>query len=108
MKIKKGDFVVVTTGKDKGKKGNVIRAIPTEDRVVIEKVNLITKHQKARGKASGGRIQYEAPIHASNVKVICPETKKSTRVGYQVGKDGKKYRIAKVSGANIEKSFVKS
>ncbi len=108
MKIKKGDNVVVITGKDKGKKGSVIRAIPTKNRIVVEKVNLVTKHQKARGKAPGGRIQFEAPIDSSNVKIICPDSKKSTRVGYQVGKDGTKYRISKVSGANIEKSFVKS
>lgn len=108
MKIKKGDHVVVTTGKDKGKKGTVIESFPSENRIKVEKVNLVTKHQKTRGKVSGGRIQFEAPIDASNVKIICPETKKSSRVGYQVGKDGKKYRIAKVSGTNIEKSFVKS
>jgi len=108
MKIKKGDHVVVITGKDKGKKGNVIRAFPAENRILVEKVNLVTKHQKAKGKAPGGRIQFEAPIHVSNVKIICPETKKSSRIGYKVGKDGKKIRIAKVSGANIETSFVTS
>lgn len=108
MKIKKGDNVAITTGKDKGKKGTVIRAIPSEGKIVVEKVNLITKHQKERGKQPGGRIQTEAPIDASNVKVICPETNKSSRVGYQVAKDGKKYRIAKKSGVNVEKSFVKT
>ncbi len=108
MKIKKGDSVVITTGKDKGKKGDVLRVNAKENRIVVEKVNLVTKHQKARGKAPGGRIQFEAPIDASNVKIICPETKKSSRVGYHVGKDKKKYRIAKTSGVNIEKTFVKS
>lgn len=108
MKIKKGDHVVVITGKDKGKKGNVIRALPAENRIVVEKVNIMIKHQKARGKASGGRIEMEAPIDASNVKIICPETKKSSRIGYTLGKDKKKLRIAKISGANIETSFVKS
>ncbi len=108
MKIKKGDTVAIITGKDKGKKGTVIRAIPSEGKIVVEKVGLITRHQKERGKQPGGRIQYEAPIDASNVKVICPETGKSSRVGYQVGKDGKKYRVAKTSGVNIEKTFTKS
>lgn len=108
MKIKKGDSVVVITGKDKGKKGLVIRAIPTEGKIVVEKVNICIRHRKERGKAPGGRIEFEAPIDASNVKIICPETKKSSRVGYQRGKDGQKYRIAKVSSVNIEKTFVKS
>ncbi len=108
MKIKKGDTVAIITGKDKGKKGTVIRAIPNEGKIVVEKVALVTRHQKERGKQPGGRIQLESAIDASNVKIICPETGKSSRVGYQVGKDGKKYRIAKKSGVNIEKSFVKS
>ncbi|QQS58780.1 50S ribosomal protein L24 [Candidatus Peregrinibacteria bacterium] len=108
MKIKKGDHVVIITGKDKGKKGNVIRTIPSEERIVVEKVNLCTKHQKRDQKSPGGKIQFEAPIHVSNVKIICPETKKSSRVRYERGKDGKKYRIAQISGVNIERPFVKS
>jgi ribosomal protein L24, bacterial/organelle len=104
MKVKKGDTVVVITGKDKGKKGTVIRAIPTENRIVVEKVNLMTRHQKERGKQPGGRIQTEAPIAVSNVKVICPETGKSTRVGYQRTTDGKKFRIGKKTDASLEKA----
>lgn len=108
MKIKKGDYVVIITGKDKGKKGNVIRTLPSEEKIVVEKANLCTKHQKGDQRNPGGKIQFEAPFHVSNVKIICPETKKSSRVCYERGKDGKKYRIAKVSGVNIEHPFVKS
>ena len=108
MKVKKGDTVVVITGKDKGKKGTVMRAIPIKNRIVVEKVNIITRHQKERGKQPGGRIQTEAPIDVSNVKVICPESGKSTRVGYQRTNDGKKFRIGKKTDSNLEKSFVKS
>ncbi len=106
MKIKTGDHVVVTTGKDKGKKGKVIRAIPREDRIVIERIALVKKHQKPSGKKTGGIIEVEAPIHVSNVKIICPKTGKSSRVGYEV-KDGKKMRVAKISSAPIETLFVK-
>lgn len=108
MKIKKGDLIVVITGKDKGKKGTVMRALPDEGKIVVEKVNLCTKHQKARRNLPAGKVEFEAPIDASNVKVICPETKKSTRVGYQLGEGVKKTRVAKASGVSLEKPFVKS
>ncbi len=85
-----------------------MRVIPETERAIVESVNMGTRHVKAKGKAQGGRVQTENPIHLSNLKVICPETKKSTRVGFETGKDGKKYRVAKVSGTNIEKAFVKS
>ena len=108
MKIKKGDNVVVTRGKDRGKKGTVVRALPEKDRIVVEGVALCTKHQKEQGGKAGGRIQFEQSIHVSNVKIICPESKESTRVVYQRGKDGKKYRVAKCSGVTIDTPFVKS
>jgi large subunit ribosomal protein L24 len=114
MKVKKGDDVVVIGGKDRGKKGKVIRVVcgkrgkgNIEDKVVVEKVNLLTKYEKSK-KGGGQKVQFEAPVSASKVKLICPETGKSTRVGYQIDKNGKKYRVAKVSGVNIEKPFVRS
>lgn len=106
MKIKTGDNVVVITGKDKGKKGKVLRAVPSENRIVVEKVGLVKKHQKAGGKSPGGIIEVESAIHASNVKIICPKTGKSSRVGYEV-KNKKKTRVAKISNAPIETPFVK-
>ena len=107
MKIKKNDFVVVTCGKDRGKKGLVIRSIPKERKVVVEKINLLTKHIKKTDKSPGGRIQFEAPISVSNVKIICPECKKSVRVAYEIPQKGKKYRVCKKCNVNLEKPFSK-
>lgn len=98
MKIHKGDTVIVITGKDKGKKGKVLKAYPADNAVVVEKVNIITKHQKRRGETAGQILKYEAPIDASNVMLVCPETGKPTRVGYRT-ENGAKVRIAKKSGA---------
>ncbi|MBF0709917.1 MULTISPECIES: 50S ribosomal protein L24 [unclassified Gemella] len=101
MFIKKGDKVVVITGKDKGKVGIVKEALPKEDRVVVEGVNIVKKHTKSSQEApQGGRIEFEAPVHVSNVMLQDPETGKPTRVGFEV-KDGKKVRISKKSGKEI-------
>ena len=101
MFIKKGDKVVVITGKDKGKVGIVKEALPKKDRVVVEGVNIVKKHTKSSQDApQGGRIEFEAPIHVSNVMLQDPETGKPTRVGFEV-KDGKKVRISKKSGKEI-------
>lgn len=101
MFIKKGDKVVVITGKDKGKVGTVIEAQPKNDRVVVEGVNFVKKHTKASQEApQGGVVEFEAPIHVSNVALQDPETGKPTRVGFEV-KDGKKVRISKKSGKEI-------
>lgn len=101
MFIKKGDKVVVITGKDKGKVGIVKEALPKKDRVVVEGVNIVKKHTKASQEApQGGRVEFEAPIHVSNVMLQDPETGKPTRVGFEV-KDGKKVRISKKSGKEI-------
>ena len=90
MFIKKGDKVVVITGKDKGKVGIVKKALPKKDQVVVEGVNIVKKHTKSSQDApQGGRIEFEAPIHVSNVMLQDPETKKPTRVGFEI-KDGKK------------------
>ena len=101
MFIKKGDKVVVMTGKDKGKVGIVKKALPKKDQVVVEGVNIVKKHTKSSQDApQGGRIEFEAPIHVSNVMLQDPETKKPTRVGFEI-KDGKKVRISKKSGKQI-------
>ncbi|MBI5414324.1 50S ribosomal protein L24 [Candidatus Peregrinibacteria bacterium] len=108
MRVKVGDTVMVITGKDKGKKGKIIRVFPKADRVVVEKMNIVTKHVKKNRDKAGERIEKEAPIHVSNVMVMCPETKKPTRVRYEIPKKGRKFRVAVRSGANLEKPFVKS
>lgn len=101
LKLKKGDQVVVITGKDKGKKGEITKVLPDENRVVVSGVNLATKHKKPSPMSAGGLEKVEASIHASNVALADPKTGKATRVGYQVLKDGKKVRVAKKSGETI-------
>ncbi len=83
MKIKKGDTVLVISGKDKGKTGKVLKAFPREFRVIVENVNLRKKHMRRRGpQHQGGIIEFPAPVHVSNLKLICPKCKNPTRVGY--------------------------
>jgi large subunit ribosomal protein L24 len=101
MKLKKGDQVVVLTGKDKGKKGEILTAIPSENRVIVAGVNVVKKHTKPTQLSAGGIEDKELSIHASNVALVDPKKGKATRVGYQVGKDGKKARIAKASGEKL-------
>ncbi|MDO5634537.1 MAG: 50S ribosomal protein L24 [Micrococcus sp.] len=111
-KIKKDDLVQVIAGKDKGKQGKVLRVFPTQDRVLVEGVNRVTKHLRAgqnnNGSTEGGLQVVEAPVHISNVAVVDPETKKPTRVGYRfetIEKDGEsktvKVRFAKASGKEL-------
>ncbi len=101
LKIKKGDQVVVITGKDKGKKGEVTKVLPAENRIVVAGVNQMTKHRKPSQFAAGGIEKIEASIHVSNVALADPKTGKATRVGYQTLKDGKKVRVARKSGETI-------
>ncbi|CCQ93739.1 ribosomal protein L24 (BL23) [[Clostridium] ultunense Esp] len=104
LHVKKGDQVMVITGKDKGKKGRVIAAYPKENRVLVEGVNLVKKHQKPNpSNPQGGIITKEAPIHVSNVMPIDPKTGLPTRVGYRILEDGTKVRIAKRSGEVLDK-----
>ena len=101
MRVKKGDTVVVIAGKDKGKKGTVVKVMPKTNRVIVEGVNVITKHQKPSAmNPQGGIINKEAPIHISNVMPLDPETGKGTRVRFEV-KDGKKVRVSVKSGKEI-------
>ena len=102
LKIKKGDKVTVTTGKDKGKQGEVIRMIPTENRAVVRGVNLAKRHQKQTAAQEGGIVTKEMPIHVSNLALRDPKDGKPTRVGYKILADGKKVRVAKRSGEVID------
>ncbi len=101
MKIKKGDQVIVIAGKDKGKKGEVVSALPAQQRVVVKGVNVVKKHQRPTQTDAGGIQEKELSIHVSNVALADPKGGKATRVGYKVTKDGKKTRIAKKSGETI-------
>lgn len=103
MRIKKGDTVVVVAGKDKGKKGKVIQAMPAESRVIVENVNMVTKHKKPSQKVQqGGIVHQEAPINVSNVMILDPKEKVATRIGYKVLENGKKVRVAKKSGEVLD------
>ncbi len=101
MKIKKGDTVVVITGKERNKTGEVIRVLHKSNRVVVKDLNKVVRHVRKSKTQAGQRVSFEAPIHASNVMLLDPKTKKGTRVGYKVSKDGKKERIAKKSNTVI-------
>ncbi|MGV6803899.1 MAG: 50S ribosomal protein L24 [Ruegeria sp.] len=96
-KIKKGDKVVITAGRDKGAEGEVLRVIPSENRVVVSGVNIIKRHTRPSQTTGGGIISREAPLHISNVAIADPKDGKPTRVGFEV-RDGSKVRIAKRSG----------
>ena len=101
QKIRKGDKVVVLTGKDKGRSGEVLRVMPKDDKAVVRGVNIIRRHQKQSQSQEGGIISKEAPIHLSNIAIADPKDGKPTRVGFKVEKDGKKVRVAKRSGATL-------
>ena len=97
VKIKKGDQVVVITGRDKGKKGEVLEVLRAESRVRVQGVNMVKRHRRATQNDAGGIISMEAPLHVSNVAHLDPESGAATRVGFEV-KDGNKVRVAKRSG----------
>ena len=98
MKIKKGDKVIVITGKDKGKTGEVTKAMPKENKVIVSGINLAKRHQKPSQENAGGVISKEMPIHVSNVALVDPKSGKATRVAIRVEKGGRKVRVAKRSG----------
>ena len=101
LNVKKGDTVVVIAGKDKGKKGKILAAMPKTGRVMVEGVAMITRHTRAVGTTPGGRIVREGTINASNVMLICPKCDKATRVAH-LFKDGVKVRACKKCGAAID------
>lgn len=106
MRIKKGDKVVVISGDDKGVQGEVIRVIPKDNRVVVSGVNIVKKHQRprqgGRSQVQGGIIEFEAPIHISNVMLVDPKSNEPTRVNVRRGDDGKRIRVAKKSGTDLD------
>ncbi len=101
MRIKKGDTVEVITGKDRGKRGTVTQVFPREERVVVDGVNIVTKHIKPRAGKKGERVQFPGKIHVSNVMLVCPHTDKPTRIGYKVTDGGQKVRVSKRSGKEL-------
>ncbi len=105
LKIKKGDEVLVIAGKDRGKRGKVLRVDAERQRVVVEGVNFVKRHTRPNPSKNiqGGIVEREAPIHVSNLLVISPESGRPSRVGYQILDDGRKVRVAKVDGAILDR-----
>lgn len=102
LKIKKGDKVVVTTGRDKGKTGDVIAIFPKENKALVQGVNMVKRHQKQTPQNQGGIINREARIEISNLAIADPKDGKATRVGFRINDDGTKVRVAKRSGEVID------
>src|SRR5260370_7823433 len=103
MKVKKGDNVVVRSGRGKGKRGEVLRVLPVERRLIVQGVHVARRHTKARMGDPGGIVDKELTIHVSNVAHIDPQSGKPTRVGYKTLEDGRKVRIARRSGEVLDK-----
>lgn len=103
LKVKKGDEVIVITGKYKGKKGTILKVFPSENKIIVSGVNLVKKHTKPNQMREGGIITKELPIHISNVAHIDPKTGNSTKVSFKILEDGSKVRVAKKSGEIIGK-----
>ena len=101
-KIKKGDKVVVLTGRDKGKSGEVVQVLPKETRAIVRGVNLVKRHTRQTAQTEGGIISKEAAIQLSNIAIVDPKDGKPTRVGFKVLEDGRKVRFAKRSGDLID------
>tara|TARA_B000000475_G_scaffold209121_1_gene171144 strand:+ start:254 stop:571 length:318 start_codon:yes stop_codon:yes gene_type:complete len=101
IKLKKGDEVIVLSGKDKGKTGKIVRVMPDIRKVIVADVNKYKKHQKPGNNEPGGIIEKDMPLHVSNVAFYDPSSKKGVRVGYTFDKDNKKMRINKKSGKEI-------
>lgn len=108
MKLKVGDKVVVITGKHKGKTGEIMKLIRKDGKAVVKGVNLMTRHIKAAQGRPGQKVQFEAPLDASNLMALCPKTNKRTRIGYRTDKDGKKERYAKVSQETLDTKAAKN
>ncbi|MBQ7105244.1 MAG: 50S ribosomal protein L24 [Bacilli bacterium] len=102
MNFKVGDKVVVIAGSSKGKEGKITKVLRNENRVIVEGCNIVKKHNKGNAQQTGGILEVEAPIHASNVMIVDPKTKKPTRIGHTIDKNNKKIRIAKKSGEKID------
>ncbi|WP_084418364.1 50S ribosomal protein L24 [Henriciella litoralis] len=101
-KVKKGDRVIVIAGRNKGAKGEVLKVLPSENRVVVQGVNVVKRHQRPSQMDPGGIKTFEAPIHVSNVSLVDPRDGKAVRVGFKVDEHGRKTRYAKRSGESID------
>ena len=101
-RIRKGDNVIVVTGRDKGKRGSVLKAMPSEGRLIVQGVNVVKRHTRQTQTQTGGIVEKEAPIHVSNVALLDPASDKPTRVGFRRLEDGRKVRYAKASGELID------
>lgn len=101
-KVRKGDKVIVLTGRDKGKTGDIVKAIPETGKIIIQGINKVRRHQRPSGTEAGGIIEKEAPIHHSNVAIVDPKENVATRVGFRLLDDGTKVRFAKRSGEVID------
>jgi large subunit ribosomal protein L24 len=106
QRIKKGDTVEVIAGKDLGQQGQVLRVLPKEDRLIVERVNIVKKHQRpqqaGRQQIQGGIVEKEAALHLSNVQLICPQCKARTRINFRINEEGHKVRVCKHCKQDIE------
>jgi large subunit ribosomal protein L24 len=102
MHVKKGDEVMVIAGSNKGQRGRIKQSLPKKERVVVENVNIIKKHVRAMGPRQGGIIELEAPLHVSNVMLICPKCDKASRTGHRINDAGNKVRFCKSCQADID------
>ena len=101
FKIKKGDEVIVLAGKDKGKKGKIVKLLPKLNKAIVSDINKVKKHQKPGNNEPGGIVEKEMPIQISNLKFFDPKSNKGVRIGFKLNKDGKKLRINKKTGTEI-------
>ncbi len=101
-RIRKGDNVIVLTGRDKGKRGSVLRSMPREGRLIVQGVNMVKRHTRPSQTQTGGIVEKEAPIHVSNVALLDPASDRPTRIGFRLLEDGRKVRYAKASGELID------
>jgi len=102
-KIRKGDKVVVLSGRSKGRRGEVLKMMPKEDRAIVQGVNMVKRHTRPTAQSTGGIIEREGPIHVSNLAHVDPRTGEPTRVGFRILEDGRKVRFAKRSGELIDR-----
>lgn len=102
LRMKKRDRVIVVTGRDKGKRGDILRVLPKENRAIVQGVNVVKRHTRPSAAGAGGIVEKEAPIHISNLAHLDPKTDQATRVGYKFLADGRKVRYAKRSGEVID------
>ena len=101
-KVRKGDMVIVLTGRDKGKRGSVLKVMPKEERLIVQGINVVKRHTKQTQTQAGGIVEKEATIHVSNVVLLDPTSDKATRVGFKTLEDSRKVRFAKASGEVID------